>query len=224
MVVINDALYLCISNENIMARIKRYIYIGIAVLVAGLSVSLWAIIEEKDRLKEEWNNAMENVKAYSEQFSDSENKNRAFKLTIEQLKYSNDSIFKELDSTRRGLKVKDSKLQGLQYISSSFSKADTVILTDTLFRDPQMSVDTTLSDEWYSVRIGLEYPNAVAVIPEFRSVKHIVVSSKRETVNPPKKFFLFRWFQKKNTVLNIDVIEKNPYVKDTNNRYVEIIK
>ena len=207
-----------------MGQIRKYICIGIAVLVAGLSISLWDVIKEKDRLEKEWNTAMENVKAYSEQFSGSENKNKAFKLTIEQLKYSNDSIFKELNNTRKELKVKDSKLQSLLYSSSSFSKADTIILTDTLFRDPHVSVDTTLSDEWYSVRIGLEYPNTVAVKPKFRSVKHVVVSSRRETVNPPKKLFLFRWFQKKHTVLNIDVIEKNPYVKDINNRYVEIIK
>lgn len=224
MVVVNDALYLCISNENNMAKIKRYIYIGIAVLVAGLSISLWDVIKEKDRLEKEWNTAMENVKSYSEQFSDSENKNKAFKLTIEQLKYSNDSIFKELDNTRKELKVKDSRLRSLLYSSSSFSKADTVILKDTVFKDSQLAIDTLLYDEWYSVRVGLTYPSTVAVKPEFKSIKNIVVSSRRETVNPPKKFFLFRWFQKKHTVLNIDVIEKNPYVKDTNNRYVEIVK
>lgn len=99
-----------------MGQIKKYIYIGIAVLVAGLSISLWAVIKEKDRLKEEWNTAMENVKSYSEQFSTSENKNRAFKLTIEQLKSSNDSIFKELNGVRKELGIKDSKLKSLQYI------------------------------------------------------------------------------------------------------------
>lgn len=207
-----------------MGQIKKYIYIGIAVLVAGLSISLWAVIKEKDRLKEEWNTAMENVKSYSEQFSTSENKNRAFKLTIEQLKSSNDSIFKELNGVRKELGIKDSKLKSLQYISSDFSKTDTVIVNDTLVRDPQLSVDTLLYDEWYSIHIGINYPSTMIITPSFKSSKSIIVSSKRETVNPPKKFFLFRWFQKKHTVLNIDVIEKNPYVKEQNNRYVEIIK
>lgn len=207
-----------------MGQIKKYIYIGIAVLVAGLSISLWAVIKEKDRLKEEWSTAMENVKSYSEQFSTSENKNRAFKLTIEQLKSSNDSIFKELNGVRKELGIKDSKLKSLQYISSDFSKTDTVIVNDTLVRDPQLSVDTLLYDEWYSIHIGINYPSTMIITPSFKSSKSIIVSSKRETVNPPKKFFLFRWFQKKHTVLNIDVIEKNPYVKEQNNRYVEIIK
>lgn len=207
-----------------MMQTKKYVYIGIAVLITWLSVSLWAVIKEKDRLKEEWGTAMENVKSYSEQFSTSENKNRAFKLTIEQLKYSNDSIFKELNSVRKELGIKDSKLKSLQYISSDFSKTDTVIINDTLVRDPQLSVDTLLYDEWYSIHIGINYPSTMIITPSFKSSKSIIVSSKRETVNPPKKFFLFRWFQKKHTVLNINVIEKNPYVKEQNNRYVEIIK
>mgnify|MGYP006939726246 CR=1 FL=1 len=207
-----------------MMQIKKYVYIGIAVLIIWLSVSLLAVIKEKDRLKDEWNTAMENVKSYSEQFSTSENKNRAFKLTIEQLKFSNDSIFKELNSARKELGIKDSKLKSLQYISSDFSKTDTVIVNDTLVRDPQLSVDTLLYDEWYSIHIGINYPSTMIITPSFKSSKSIIVSSKRETVNPPKKFFLFRWFQKKHTVLNIDVIEKNPYVKELNNRYVEIIK
>jgi hypothetical protein len=56
------------------------------------------------------------------------------------------------------------------------------------------------------------------------SKKHIAVSTRRETVNPPKKFFLLRWFQKRHTVLNVDVIEKNPYVEGQTSKYVEIIK
>lgn len=207
-----------------MGQMKKYIYIGTAVLVTGLFISLWDVIKEKDKIEKEWNTAMENVKSYSEQFSSSENKNRAFKLTIEQLKYSNDSIFKVLNSVRKELGIKDSKLKSLQYISSDFSKTDTVIINDTLIRDPQLSVDTLLYDEWYSIHIGINYPSTMIITPSFKSSKSIIVSSKRETVNPPKKFFLFRWFQKKHTVLNIDVIEKNPYVKEQNNRYVEIIK
>ena len=81
-----------------------------------------------------------------------------------------------------------------------------------------------LSDEWYSIRVGLRYPSMVAVKPEFKSVKNIIVSAKKETVNPPKRFFLFRWFQRKQVVLNVDVVEKNPYVQSENNRYVEIIR
>ena len=207
-----------------MEKIKKYIHIGMTLLIPILTVALILTVKSRGKIEKKWKESTENVKSYSELFSNSENKNKGFKLTIDQLQYFNDSILKELNETREALKVKDSKLKSLQYLSSTFIKYDTLIIKDTLFKDPQIQVDTVLSDEWYSIRIGLKYPSTVTVNPMFRSVKHIIVSSRRETVNPPKKFFLFRWFQKKHTILNIDVIEKNPYMKEQNSRYIEIIK
>lgn len=202
---------------------KKYIYIGIAVVVVLLALALGYTVVNNKSLEKKWKEATENVKAYSQQYSTSKKNTKALKLSVEQLESSNDSILQELNSARKELKVKDSKLQSLQYVSSSFAKADTITLVDTLFKDRSIDIDTTLSDEWYSVRVGLSYPSTIAVKPEFKSIKNIVVSTKKETVNPPKKFFLWRWLQKKQTVLNIDVVEKNPYVKDESNRYVKII-
>lgn len=207
-----------------MEKIKKYIHIGMTLLIPILTVALILTVKSRGKIEKRWKESTENVKSYSELFSNSENKNRGFKLTIDQLQYFNDSILRELNETRESLKIKDSKLKSLQYLSSTFIKYDTLVIKDTLFKDPQIQVDTVISDEWYSVRIGLKYPSTITVNPMFRSVKHIVVSSRRETINPPKKFFLFRWFQKKHTVLNIDVVEKNPYMKEQNSRYIEIIK
>lgn len=208
-----------------MEKIRRYVFAGMALAIVVLAAWLWLSIKGKEDLEEKWKDASETVKAYSGQYSASESQNRAFKLTIDQLKGSSDSIIQQLEAARKELKVKDSKLQSLQYVSSSFTRTDTITLVgDTIFKDREFSMDTLVSDEWYSVRVGLGYPSMVAVKPEFRSVKNIVVSSKRETVNPPKKFFLLRWFQKKQTVLNIDVVEKNPYVENQTNRYVEIVR
>ena len=205
-------------------KIKTGIYIGIAVLVVGLGTVLSYSLVRCKNLEKQWETAMGNVKAYSDQCSTLQNSNRAFKLTIDQLESSSDSIFQELNAARKELKIKDSRLQSMQYISSTFARADTIVLKDTVFKDSSVMVDTLLSDEWYSVGIKLKYPSLIAVKPEFKSKKNIVVSVKRETVNPPKKFFLWRWFQKKHNVVKVDVVEKNPYVKDENNRYVEIVK
>lgn len=201
---------------------KKYIYIGIVIAVMGYIIGY--LINRTINIEKKWKNAQETVKAYEQQFNSSETKNRAYKLTIDQLKYSKDSIFQELDSVRKELKIKDSKLKSIQYISSDFVKKDTITLKDTIFRDRKIDIDTLLSDEWYSVKVGLKYPSTVTIKPEFKSKKYIMVSSKKETVNPPSRFFLFRWFQRKHIVLNIDVIEKNPYVHNENNRYVEIVK
>lgn len=208
-----------------MGQMKSYLYLGIALLGITSAIIIGILLNQRSKTEKKWKDAVENTKAYSELFSNSENKNRAFKLTIDQLKNSNDSIFQELNEVRKELKVKDSKLKSLQYVSSSFSKVDTITLKgDTVFKDPQLNIDTLLSDKWYSVKVGLKYPSTVTIEPKFLSIKYIVVSAKKETVNPPKRFFLFRWFQKKQIRVNVDVVEKNPYVQNQDNRFVEIVR
>ena len=199
---------------------NKYLIITIIVLLAIMG-AMWQQIsyfDEKRKIAEA------NVKAYSHQLDADGRKTMALQLTCNQLNYFKDSVLQELNETRKQLKVKDKNLKAVQLVGSSFSKADTIYHTDTLFREPSLQMDTLIGDEWYSVRLGLKYPSMVAVKPEFKSKKHIVVSSKKETVNPPKKFFLFRWFQKKMTVIHVDVVEKNPYVSEETSRYVEIVK
>ena len=199
---------------------KKYLIIAIIILL----VIVGAMWQQVKYANGKWETAEANVKAYSIILSREGEKNTALQLTVEQLGYFKDSVLQELDNTRKELKVKDRNLKALQSVSSSFSKSDTIILKDTLFKEVSLAVDTVLGDKWYNVRLGLKYPSTIAVKPYFKSEKHIIVSSKKETVNPPKKFWLFRLFQKKHFVLHIDVVEKNPYVNNESSRYVEIIK
>lgn len=207
-----------------MKTLKRYAcLIGVILLVVTM-IALYFTLKSKKETEKRWKEAIANVKSYDNLFNGSKNNDIAFLLTIDQLKYSNDSIFQELNEVRRELKIKDSKLKSLQYISSNFTKSDTIILKDTVFKDERIDIDTLLSDKWYSINVGLRYPSSITVTPKFKSEKAVIVSAKKETVNPPKRFFLFRWFQKKHIVLHVNVIEKNPYIEDQDNRYVEIIK
>lgn len=192
--------------------------------VLALLVALTAALEQVRFANSRWKTAEGNVKAYASMFESSEKQSMALQLTVSQLEYFRDSVLQELDNTRKELKIKAKNLKALQQVKSSFSKSDTIILKDTLFKEVSLHVDTVLGDKWYNVRIGLHYPSTVIVEPEFKSEKHIIISSKKETVNPPKKFFLLRWFQKRHMVLHVDVIEKNPYVDAESSRYVEIIK
>ena len=207
-----------------MKTLKRYACLTSVILLVVTMVALYFTLKSKKETEKRWKEAIANVKSYDNLFNGSKNNDIAFLLTIDQLKYSNDSIFQELNEVRRELKIKDSKLKSLQYISSNFTKSDTIILKDTVFKDERIDIDTLLSDEWYSINVGLRYPSSITVTPKFKSEKAVIVSAKKETVNPPKRFFLFRWFQKKHIVLHVNVIEKNPYIEDQDNRYVEIIK
>ena len=198
----------------------------LVLIIIGLAITILAMWQQVEYANEKWEVATAKMKAYDAQLAAEGEKNIALQLTIDQLDYFKDSVLQELDSTRKELKIKDKNLKALQAVSSSFSHRDTIRITqtDTLFREPSLAIDTLIGDEWYAVRLGLQYPSMIAVEPYFKSEKHIVVSSKKETVNPPKKFFLLRWLQRKHLVLHIDVVEKNPYVNEESSRYVEIIR
>lgn len=199
---------------------KKYLILAIVVLVAIIG-AMWQQVKYAN---EKWEVATANMKAYDAQLAAEYEKNIALQLTVDQLGYFKDSALQELDNTRKELKIKDKNLKALQAVKSGFTKRDTITMRDTLFKEPTLAIDTLIGDKWYNVRLGLKYPSMIAVQPYFKSEKHIVVSSKKETVNPPKKFFLFRWFQCKHYVIHIDVVEKNPYVDGETSRYVEIIK
>lgn len=198
--------------------------IGLLIAVAALLVISGILWGKLRNVNGKWEVAEANVKAYSNKLTEEGRKSTALQLTVDQFKYFNDSILEALDKTRKELKIKDKNLKALQAVASTFSKTDTIYHTDTLFREPSLELDTLLGDRWYTLRLGLKYPSMIAVKPEFKSDKHIVVSSKKETVNPPKKFFLFRWFQKKHWILHVDVVEHNPYVTGQNSEFVEILK
>lgn len=200
--------------------VKKYIIILILILVGAVAYLSY----QNRQLTTKYETSIENVKAYDAQLSGLEGDNRVLKLTVEQLNYFNDSIIKKMKVVQKELGIKDKRLQQFQYEASHAQRHDTIVLRDTLFRDPQLKLDTIVGDKWFKTNLHLEFPSTIALKPEIELERYTFINGKRETVNPPKKFFLFRWFQKKMTVVTVTVKEKNPYVKNKESRYVEIIK
>lgn len=172
-------------------------------------------------LERDYGYSIENFKAQQEEL---QGNNRMFKLTLAQLYASQDSITYELLEAKKELGIKDKRIKQLQYQSTTVSKSDTVVLTDTIFRDSAFKLDTIIGDKWVKAQLLLEYPNKIVVTPEVVLQRSVIVSTKRETIKPRKKFFIARWFQKKHTVVEIKSIERNPYVTKREERYIEIIK
>ena len=203
--------------------VKKYIRIGIVILVGLLAVSTYTLYNRNQDLKEEISVLMTNQKAFITENTSLKEENRVFKFTVEQLNYYNDSILQKMNDVRKELKIKDNKLKSLSYINSVIEKRDTIIFNDTIFIE-NIKIDTIIEDKWYSMKLDLEYPNRIITEPSFISEKYIVVSRKKETINPPKKFFISRWFQRKHWVMEVNVVEKNPYIKESNNRFIEFYK
>jgi hypothetical protein len=87
-----------------------------------------------------------------------------------------------------------------------------------------LSLDTLFGDKWYKAQISLQYPSRIDLSVSMKSVKHIIVHNKKETINPPKKFWLFRLFQRKHTIQEVIVDEENPYIESGSQRFINIVK
>ena len=204
--------------------VKKYIKIGIGILISFLVVSTYTLYNRNQDFKEEISVLMSNQKAFIAENSSLKDENRVFKFTVDQLNYYNDSILQEMNNIRKSIGIKDKDLNQIQYISTEITKTDTIILKDTIFKETNFKVDTIIGDNWYQLKLGLKYPNTIITSPKFISDKYIIVSSKKETIDPPKKCWLLRLFQKKHTVLKVDIVEKNPYIETKQQRFIEIIK
>lgn len=198
---------------------KKFI-IGLIVL---LVCSLIYMVHQNRALTAKYETSIENIKAYDSQLSGLNNSNKVFKLTIDQLNYFKDSILIKMNEVRKELNIKDSKIKQMQYKLSHVEKPDSIILKDTVFVE-SFKLDTVIGDEWANTHLIMKYPNYIKFAPKFKLESFLFVESKKETVNPPKKFFLFRWLQRRHTVLNVTVKENNPYVETDEQKFVEIIK
>ena len=207
-----------------MLMVKKYIRIGIGILISLLAVNTYTLYNRNQDLKEEISVSMSNQKAFIAENSSLKEKNRVFKFTVEQLNYYNDSILQKMNDVRKELKIKDDNLKQMQYLLSEATKKDTIVFRDTLFREPTLDIDTLVGDKWYQMKLGLKYPSTITTDPKFVSEKYIMVDYKKETINPPKKCWLLRLFQKKHKVVEVNIVEKNPYIENKDSKFVEIIK
>lgn len=203
---------------------KRYIQIIAAILISVLGVTTYIQYEKVKSLNIELSISKSNEKAFIEENNELKDRNLAFKFTIDQINYLNDSLITKMNEVRKELKIKDKDLKQMQYLLSTAQKTDTIVFRDTLFRDRNLQIDTLVGDEWYNIKLGLKYPNCITTTPTFKSEKYIITSSRKETIKPPKKCAIARWFQKKHKVVEVIIHEKNPYITNKETRFIEIVE
>ena len=203
---------------------KRHIQIIAAILISVLGVTTYIQYKKVKSLNIELSISKSNEKAFIEENNELKDRNLAFKFTIDQINYLNDSLITKMNEVRKELKIKDRDLKQMQYLLSTAQKTDTIVFRDTLFRDRNLQIDTLLGDSWYNIKLGLSYPNLITTTPTFKSEKYIVTSTRKETIKPPKKCAIARWFQKKHKVVEVIIHEKNPYITNKETRFIEIVE
>lgn len=170
----------------------------------------------------ELENSINNEKAYIAENSELVKNNRVFKFTINHLKYCNDSLTLAMKKVANENNIKDKKIKALQYQIEYFSKQDTIFVKDTIFKEPGFILDTCIMDEWNTSCLHLAYPGTISLNNQYKNEKYIVLNSHKEPIKP-RKWFLPRWFTRKHTVIEVLIVDKNPYVKTPTQRYIEVI-
>ena len=166
--------------------------------------------------------------------SNENNKNakssKLYEFKLSQLKYINDSLTNAMDSVRKSLNIKDKNLKGLGYIKSTVRIHDTVLVNRIRDGDKTLSIDTVINKKWYQIEIDYkgskcsECKDTLIVSPKVTSEKYVVISTQKEYVDTPKKFWIQRIFQKKDEVIDVKVVETNPYIYSNEDRFVKVIK
>ena len=198
----------------------KIILIIIGIVLLGI---IGVLYNKINSLKSELDVSITNNKAYQTELQGAKEESYMYKLSNEQLRYFNDSITQKLKEAREKVKIKEKNVIQYQYINTVTTKIDTVEFTDTIFKN-NVSIDTVIGDEWYNIDLKLKYPDTLIMNPKFKNETIVLISSKKETIDPPKKWWWQRLFQKKHTVVKVDVIENNPYSEVKEQRFIKTIK
>lgn len=203
----------------------KLIILGVIVLLFGALATTIGIQQARIRnLNNSLLVAENNNRAYEMENKDLKDKAMEFQFTIDQIKNSEDSLVKKLDAVRKQLKIKDKELIDLQYLASVNQRTDSIVFVhDTLFKEG-VAIDTLLSDKWSRLALHCEYPNLVNVDYSFNNETTVVVHGSRVTVDPPKKCFIGRWFQKKQDIVEVDIVQENPYCTNKESKFIKVVK
>lgn len=203
---------------------NKYIFKVIIVLFIIMTITIVYLFHSNKQYENQISVYDNNFKALNLK-QDSLNKSvLAYRFNIEQLEYINDSIINNLNTLRKELKIKDSKIEQMQYFLIEGSKKDSIFLKDTIFTEKLVRLDTLIDDDWCKLNLTLEYPNKIKYQVRYRSELNVFAYSSKEIIGTPKKCFIGRWFQKKHRVIRVDVVDNNPYSEIKNKKFVIIEK
>ena len=195
----------------------------IIVTYAALITSVIMMSNRISDLNTKLSNSVNNEKAYAAENSKLRESNIVYKLSLEQMEYYQDSLMLEMKHIARLNGIKDKNIKALQYQLEHISKSDTIILKDTIFIQPDFELDTCLIDQWSKHCIHLQYPSTIGISSEYKNDKYVVLDSHKEPIKP-RKWFLSRWFSKKHTIVEVTVIDNNPYVNTKQQRFIEVLE
>jgi len=193
-------------------------------IIASLIIALITAGARIKSLNETVSVQASNIKAYQTEVSGLKDEALTYQFTIDQVKNSRDTMIQWLDSLRREIKIRDKNLKSMSYVKTTVSKKDTIYINrNTQDENVIFNIDTIIGDSWLNTHI-IVTDSTLVCAPKYKSELVIFASYKKETINPPSRFFFIRWFQKKHKVITVDVVESNPYAEIEKQRFIEVLQ
>lgn len=192
---------------------KKFIFIVLSIYTAAFVLLFKCYLDTCTKCER----AAANIKSYENYLNSTDSIVIKLNRNLAELSQSKSEIEKKLLRTIDSLKIKRKRVKEIQYIESTFKVTDTIFLKDSIYTP----LDTIFGNKWYTIDLIMA-DKFVSISPSFKSEKHVIVENRKETIEPPKKFFLFRWFQKKHWVQYVTVEEKNPYIETDKNYFINI--
>ena len=200
---------------------RKYVYTAIGVAMLCLAVFLCVQIRYTKKYMALYEKELQNVEAYRASNSGLEEEIKVYKMSINDLEMSKDTLDKKLMTTLQDLKLSKNKISSLQYQLKKATRIDTIVIPDTiLVKD--IDIDTTLGDAWYNLNLKLQYPSTIITEPSFNSEQFVYIYNKKEYVGGKSKCFFVNWFKKKYISTEVIVEEKNPYINTIEQKFIKI--
>lgn len=194
--------------------IKDKIIMVLATIALICGTLLYFSYTRTKQLDDDLKTAMNNYKVEV-------NKNLMYQFSMKDLQASKDSSDMKVLELVKQLKIKPKRVVETIYIANEFSKRDTITITDSVFIK---DYKTSIGDKWYNLDIEFKAPDELNTDLRVNNEVIAITYDRRETLQTPYRFFLWRWFQKKQTVQVIEVKELNPYSTIREFKFIKVIK
>jgi hypothetical protein len=211
--------------EAIKLFMSKYIIIGAIVLAVGGGsfgyINYERYLDAKAAYSVEVNNSKAeaaNTKIWEDRYGQEHSRTIQFKESLDDFKSAKDSITLALVQLAKINKI---NIKSLQQVSHSSFRVDTTILRHVKAIQGDTTIDFSTKDlvNTFTYKGGIASSH-VGII----DTESTFWSAHKETIAPPDKFFVWRWFQKKQTVVQVDVIHSNTLVKPTSAKFILLNK
>lgn len=202
-----------------------YKWLAILAIIAGVVGTIVYLSHRVKLLTEEVSVKTNNLKSYKQGLQTYQDQNGnlhnqviQMQSSLSELKSSKDLADKALLDSLKKYKINPKEVTQAGQVTTVLKHDTTVSFIG--FRDT--TVD--LSHPPYITNIIDIKDSKLSNELDITNVQTLAWKGKRETVNPPSKFFFIRWFQKKQTVTEADIVNSNPYIHTISQHFTLITK